>query len=284
MSRRTVPLLAALFIAIAPASATAAPIFGTADSLDATSEQLGWSASLHSNVSRVLIDVSQPLASYDEAIQSRRDAGMRPQFVIGGLYAGPMPTPAQAVAVYRRWPDAIAISVGNEPELASLLHDKCAYRHTFNRIYKALKRAGAPRVLFGEFAPMAPVHYATELLACGPITADGFAWHAYDWKAKWTGSVVRVAALSRWIHGHARWLHTPRGYSLPLFVTEYGQRSEERTAASRWGTALRLAEKYNVKEIVAYGVNAPSHAGNWNTSLFSTDGDEAPSVSLIRAR
>src|SRR4051794_39925341 len=99
-----VALLVALAAAalVAPASARGSVVLGSSDGLFASASQLEETASLGARVSRVIVNVDFPLESYDQAIADREAAGMHVQVIIGGIYAGPMPTIAQAVAVQRR--------------------------------------------------------------------------------------------------------------------------------------------------------------------------------------
>src|SRR5690349_21395431 len=95
-------LVLAIALAVTPLPSAHALVIGAQDGLTASPDDLSATRGLGATVARILIDPSKPLAMYDPAIQARRDAGMRPQLVIGGLFGGPMPTPAQAVAVLRR--------------------------------------------------------------------------------------------------------------------------------------------------------------------------------------
>lgn len=273
--------LASLSLAL-PASGSAA-VIGTQDGLGATTAQLAQDAQLGS-VARVLVNPAAPLWQYDERIAAREAAGMKVQLVLGGVYAGPAPTPEQAAAVVRRWPNAFAYSVVNEPENArspygsSWASHPSAYVRMFNRAYRAMKQAGAKRVLLGEWASSSLTDYLSGLR--GRIVADGLAYHPYDRGNQ--GSVENTGRVYRLVHRLRARIHTPRGFALPLFWTEFGVRGPEtwlkdaveRQPVQRFYEALAVAGKYHVAEVVFYGVHGP--VAQWDTALFNADDSPRP--------
>lgn len=273
----------ALIVAIAvvlslPASASAA-LLGSADS-DAGNPEIA--ASMGARTSRLILNPNRPIESYDDSIAARREAGLRPQLVIGGLTAGGVidsgRLAAYAVAAWRRWPDVFSVSLINEPELSGYAARPCEFRKTFNIAYRALKAAGMPLVLFGEWSPHSTLARTSDVIQCGSVTADGFAWHAYDWSTAYAGRITNLRAISAYLGGARPRLHTPRGFSLPMFVTEYGQLTRgpnaatEALAAFRWRRALALVERYGVKEIVAYQITPSGDDSGWDSSLIDADG------------
>lgn len=265
---RKVTLLGTL-LALALVGQAQALTVASQDMLSASDTQLVQSASLGTSVARVFVDPTHPLESYDAAVAARVDAGMRVQVVVGGLGAGPLPSPAQAAAVVRRWPNLYSVSFGNELELSGQIHGWCAFRTQWRRLYTAAKLAGAKKVLFGEFSPHKTTTLVAMLSACGPITADGFAWHAYDWGGG-EGTVTKLRRIARLVH-QAK-LRTSRGKPVPLYITEYGQLTRGPCSASpdlaayRWSRAFALAGRFHVRELLVYGVH-PEY-GNWDTSVM----------------
>lgn len=271
--------VAVLVAVLASASPAPAAVIGTQDGPDASPAELAQDATF-SKVARVLVNPSVDLRIYDPIIEAREQAGMQVQLVLGGVYAGPAPTPAQAAAVVHRWPHAFSYSVVNEPENArspygsSWANHPRQYVRMFNAAYRAMKRAGAKRVLLGEWSSSSLLDYLN--LLPGRIVADGLAYHPYDHGNQ--GSIENTRNVARVTRAIRASIHTPRGYALPLFWTEFGVRGPEtwlkdaveRQPERRVAQALAVARKYRVAEVVFYGVHGPVE--QWDTALFNADG------------
>lgn len=279
---------AVLAFLLVAASASASPVIGSQDGPRATAFEVEQSATF-SRVARVLVDPSKPLASYDETIAVRRAAGMKIQLVLGGLYAGPAPTASQARAAADRW-EPWAVSIVNEPENARSPWGNgwgqhlCSLARRFGPIYRTLKAAGVPHVLFGEFAPTEVERELRTLGRCHVrVVADGLAYHPYDHGHE--GSIENTRRIVRQVNRIRRVVYTPRRFALPLFWTEYGVRGQlhgklaERKPVERMREALRVAKRYRVSEINLYGVHDPGRT--WDTALFNVDGSPRAVASVF---
>lgn len=286
-------LLLSLLLLLVLAAPAQGAMLGTSDHLGASPEWLAQDAQVGS-LTRVLIDPRRPLSDYDAGIQARRDAGLRLMIVIGGLYAGGTPTiqnpwggvaptVEQVVAVYRRYPDAFAYSLMNEPENAGWVRRPSKFRKTFNQLYRALKREGAKRVLLGEAAPTFVTRQLESWARSGKIVADGFSYHPYGYGLP--GSIENTGKMVKLLNRLRHRVHTPRGYALPIFWTEYGVRGAmsgnvtDKRPVQRVEQALRIAEKYRVVAVVFYGVHGPNE--KWDTALWNLDGSARAVASVF---
>jgi len=195
-------------------------------------------------------------------------------------------------------------SIWNEPNWPGWL----APYKSAPRIYANLYRAGYigvksadpnAKVLFGELAPqerrgksLAPLTFIRRATAHRHFKADGLAHHPYAFSVSPTSRKggpgdVTMGTLGRLTHllhvlAHKRWLRTPHGGSLPLYLTEYGYfakgprwlGNKRRAAYLRKGFQIALHNP-SVREMTQYTLVAPPHGAVWDTSLVSSTG--APS-------
>lgn len=275
------------------ATVSQAYVLGAADG---TAEAAPLAAQLHARTYRLVMDSSRPLESYEPIVEAYRAQGMRPQIVVDGTGTGVRgrtgknwQTINYAVRAFRRWPDAYAVSVMNEPNESGI--SACQYARTYRRAYKMLKAAGVPRVLFGEWSPNAPVEWTTAVLSrchIGSLTSDGFAWHCYDAHPSWFG-IGHAAELRRYLRSMRRFLRTPHGNALPMYCTEYGVITRgmyasgwtETQGAQRWGHAFAVVRKYQIAEIVAWGIAEVPPGSAWDSSVVRADGTPRPAFATI---
>jgi hypothetical protein len=274
---------------IAPASAHAF-VLGAADG---STEAAPIAAQLGARVYRLVMDPAVPLDEYAPRIEAYRAYGMRPQFVIGGTgttvrgktNVEKWQIVNYAVHALRRWPDAYSVSVVNEPNLSGI--SACQYAATFRTAYRMLKRAGAQRVLFGEWAPKKVDRWTGAVRKCRPVVADGFAWHAYDWSPAWTG-ITKAGAVHKMLRRMRVGLATPQRHTLPIFITEYGvptpgrySYSAELNGPKLWARAFALVRKHHIEEIVAWGILEVNGASPWDTSLVDAEGTPRPAFATV---
>lgn len=277
-----------LGVLIVPSSAHAY-VLGAADG---STEAAPIAAQLGAKTYRLVMDSTVPLEAYAPRIETYRALGMHPQIVVDGTGTSVRgrtgknwQTINYAIHAFKRWPDAYSVSVFNEPDLAGI--SACRYADTFRRAYKMLKRAGVPRVLFGEWSPANAERWTMAVQRCRhTITADGFAWHCYDWAASWAG-ITKTGMLSKVLKGSRHYLHTRRGAALPMYCTEYGVPTPGRysfanqNGAHMWGRAFAYVRKYHVKQIVAWGILEVGGASEWDTSTVAADGTPRPAFFTI---
>lgn len=290
--RIRIALAALLLGLLIPASAQAY----TLGAADGTADAAPLAQHLGAKTYRLVMDSTQPLESYAPRVEAYRAQGMRPQIVVDGTGTDVRGRTGQnwqtinyAVKAFRRWPDAYSVSVMNEPNESGI--SACQYGRTFRRAYKMLKRAGVPRVLFGEWSPGAPLQWTSAMLTrchLPSLTADGFAWHCYDDHPQWFG-IGQAREAGRYLKSVRKRLHTPRGFALPMFCTEYGvitrgmyaAGGSDSQGAARWARALRLARKHHLSQIVAWGITEAPTASAWDSSLRRADGSPRPAFGVI---
>jgi hypothetical protein len=293
--------LALTFTALAlPASAHAY----TLGAADGTTEAAPLAQQLGARTYRIVLDPSTPLEHYAPRIDAYRAYGMRPQLVIGGTGTDVRgKTDSQgywmtnyALKAFERWPDTYSISIQNEPDLSG--SSVCQYARNFRRAYKTLKRAGVPRVLFGEFSPGNPIGWTAGAAECSrqDIVADGWAWHCYDAHKLWKGIGYARAFTTKLRRSRDR-IHTPRGFTLPLYCTEYGALTRELSGrggvvaatggddgARLWSRALGIAKRERLAQIVAWGITEVHTDSKWDSSLLRADGSIRPAFKVIADR
>lgn len=250
-------------------------------------------AQLGARTYRLVMDSTIPLEAYTERIEAYRAYGMRPQITVDGVGtvtrgSHPWQSTNYALRAFKRWPDTYSISVIGEPD-SSLPAAK--YASFFRRAYRVLKRAGVPRVLFGELTPFKPMEYTETASARNPIVADGWSWHCYDWKQKWQG-VNRAASIHRMLKRLRVQIHTPRGLALSMYCTEYGHLTTERwgrehynplppqRAAAYWRRAMRVSRSY-LAQIVAWQIVPTGEDSAWDTSLVDRNGAPRPAFQAV---
>ena len=210
----------------------------------------------------------------------------------------------------RRW------SIWNEPNLVNWLRPVREmpelYRALWDAGYRAI-RSVAPdaQVLIGETAPyvrrgngMAPLAFLRRVVAAGPLVADGYAHHSYDFEAPpereypgddnvTLGSIERLLGeLDRMARGGA--LRDARGRALDVWVTEFGylqitgRALPPRVRADYVRRAFELAASHypRVRQLLQYLLVSPPEGfpgGRFDTSLLTRDGRPTPAFEALAA-
>ena len=278
-------VLAGILLVAAPVASAAKYDLGVGDSALFPAAQ---SAPLRAAASRVVIDPSKPLSSYDAHIAAHRAVGQLPQLVIGGTgtknHRSTTGVVATAVAAAKRWKPVYSVSVVNEPDTAGV--SVCGYAKTYLTAYGKLRAAGVKRVLFGEFAPHNAKRWLRATLTrCGTTSRKlrskvaNLSWHAYG-----TGVdlAVPLSTTTRQLTHHR-----PK-----LYVTEAGYVLRHRSGnvlaagvqdgAGWWRHALKVADAH-LAEIVAWDIRARPNAV-WDSSLIDAAGRPRPAFAVIANR
>jgi hypothetical protein len=202
-------------------------------------------------------------------------------------------------------------SVWNEPNwpgwLAPYRSAPRQYARLFRAGYAGVKRADPyARVLFGELAPQerrgksfGPLAFLRMVTRHHHFKADGLAHHPYAFGVSPSSraggpadaTMGTLRRLSRTLHrlARARRLRTPRGGSLPLYLTEFGYFARgprslgegRRAAYLRKGFQIALHTP-GVREMTQYTLVAPPGRGAWDTSIVRRSG--APSRTFYALR
>jgi polysaccharide biosynthesis protein PslG len=210
----------------------------------------------------------------------------------------------------RRW------SIWNEPNLVNWLRPVREMPSLYRRLYEAGHRAiksvsPDAQVLFGETAPyvrrgdgMAPLSFLRRVLAGGPLVADGYAHHSYDFEAPperpypgddnvTLGSIDRLlSALDR--HAASGALRDGRGRPLDVWVTEFGylQITGRALPPARRADYVRrafdlAASKYpRVRQLLQYLLVSPPEGfpgGRFDTSVLTRSGSPTPAFEALAA-
>ena len=196
-------------------------------------------------------------------------------------------------------------AIWNEPNLVNWLTPVREMPELYRRLYEAgyaAIRAVQPdaQILIGETAPyvrrgdgMAPLRFLRELVAGGPLRADGYAHHSYDFEAPperaypgeanvTLGSIDRLLRLLDTL-GAAGSLTTPEREPLDVWITEFGylQRTERALRPIRRADYTRrafelAASKYpRVRQLLQYLLVSPPEGfpgGRFDTALLMRDG------------
>ncbi|HEY7629864.1 MAG TPA: hypothetical protein VH817_04145, partial [Thermoleophilaceae bacterium] len=119
--------------------------------------------------------------------------------------------------------------------------------------------------------------------------ADGLAHHPYAFNVAPTSrkggkndvTMGTLGRLTKLLHqlAHERKLRTPKGGSLPIYLTEFGYfargpralRTKRRAAYLRKGFQIALHTP-SVREMTQYTLVAPPGRNDWDTSLVSRGG------------
>lgn len=276
----------------------------TLGAADGSIEAAPFAEKLGATTYRIVIDPREGLEHYAPRIDAYQALGMRPQLVVGGTGTTVRgKTDEQgywiintALRAFRRWPDTYSISVVNEPDLAGIR--VCQYARTFRRAYRALKAAGVPRVLFGEFSPTDPWRWTNAVVGrCdSEVTADGWAWHCYDAHELWNG-IDHAYRFTKKLRASKSRIHSPRGFTLGLHCTEYGALTRElsgrggtvaaaggENGARLWARALSIAKQQRLVQIVAWGISETHGDSVWDSSLVRADGSFRPAFDTIAHR
>jgi len=203
-------------------------------------------------------------------------------------------------------------SIWNEPNWPGWL----APYKSAPRLYASLYRAGYgavksvdpnAKVLFGELAPqarrgksLAPLTFLRQATRHAHFKADGLAHHPYAFNVSPTSraggkndvTMGTLGRLTKLLHklAHQRKLRTPRGGSLPVYLTEFGYfargpralRAGRRAKYLRKGFQIALHNR-SVREMTQYTLVAPPKRTDWDTSLVSRGGRPSSVFSSLRA-
>jgi hypothetical protein len=290
--------LAGVLISLAIPTSAQAFTLGAADGSTAAApiaKQLG------AKTYRVVIDPREGLEHYAPRIDAYQRLGMRPQIVVGGTGTSVRGKTASegywminvALQAHKRWPGSYSIGVQNEPDLSGA--SACRYAQNFRRAYKALKKAGVKRVLFGEWSPSVSMGWTPAIIKrCKkPVVADGYAWHCYDQEKRWEGAIGASGSMRAWLQGHKGVIHTRAKRALPMYCTEYGVQTRtnnhtpavsESEGAQMWRNALLTAKREGLKQIVAWGIEEAHRDSVWDSSLVRSDGSFRPAFHTIQNR
>jgi hypothetical protein len=264
---------------------------------------------------------------FDTLINDAAAHGMRIEMTLTGP-APAWATANHRVGVYKPNPRAYArfvrdvathfkgrvdrYSIWNEPNWKSWLAPHSSAPHIYKRLYlagyRAIKSADPQaKVLIGETSPqargsagMAPLAFLHAMVGHSHLFADGYAHHPYDYSHSPTTRPrgrqdVTISTLGRLTHElsvlrHKRQLRTPKGGTLPLYLTEYGYmvRGRFRLSAARQASYLRKAfsialHNPHVKSMLQYGLVSPPFRVNWDTSLLDSHGHARRTFSALRS-
>jgi hypothetical protein len=201
-------------------------------------------------------------------------------------------------------------SVMNEPNWHAWLRPHRSaprlYRAIYRRSYAAIKSVDRRnKVLFGELAPhhrtrlsIAPLQFMREALCvnsrwrkrrgCKPLRADGIALHPYEFSRAPTyrypnrdsvtiGTLGRLTSALRKLR-RTRAFVTPRGGTVPVYLTEFGYfaSGKRRLSPSRRAAYLRQAYRIarrtrGVRQLVQYQLVQTPRA-EWNTGVIRPNG------------
>lgn len=283
MSPQSIPTLVVLIGLALPAAASGYTL-GSSDAPYPPPAAMAHAKALGATTGRILVDPTRPLgATYDAAVQIRRNAGVRPQLIVGGMATkANRPRHLRLVAratvrVFKRYPDAYSISMFNEPDLAGV--DVCRYARVFRRTYRTLKRLGAERVLLGEVMANDTTDWLRRWHDCDQPAGDGFAWHGYGLIPDLPGAPMHWGNVAR----------LARSIGLEPYITEFGvptrgaYAKSEREAAALWGDALGRADAISVQELVVYHVSEAGSGSRWDTSLVDSHGRPRLAFATIAA-
>ena len=210
----------------------------------------------------------------------------------------------------RRW------SIWNEPNLVNWLEPVAEMPRLYRRLYEAghaAIRAASPdaQVLIGETAPyvrrgdgMAPLAFLRAVLADGPLTADGYAHHSYDFlhppERPYPGEDnVTLGSIGRLLRALDRAaadgsLRDRRGRPLDVWVTEFGylQRTDRALARPVRADYVRrafelAASRYpRVRQLLQYLLVSPPEGfpgGRFDTAVLDRDGSPTPAFAALAA-
>jgi hypothetical protein len=203
-------------------------------------------------------------------------------------------------------------SIWNEPNwpgwLAPYRSAPRIYARLFRAGYAGVKRADpSAKVLFGELAPqerpgksLAPLTFLRMATRHAHFKADGLAHHPYAFTVgphsrkggRNDVTMGTLGRLTRTLHRLARAhrLRTPRGGSLPVYLTEYGYFARgprslgeaRRAAFLRQGFTMALHNP-SVREMTQYTLVAPPGNIVWDTSIVRHNGAPSASFNALRA-
>jgi GH35 family endo-1,4-beta-xylanase len=266
--------------------------------------------------------------AYDKLWLAARKHGMRLQLTISG-FAPAWATGNHRIGGYRVNPKYFEefvkvvakhfrhhvdrYGIWNEPNYFSWLGPLSAapkiYHDMYTRAYKAIRKIDPrAKILIAETAPYyqkgratAPIKFLRSLLKYGPLKADGYAHHPYDFRHslyyRYPGSdnvtmytLSRLTkALDRFAASHQ--LTTPKGAPLDLYLTEYGfmgtgrYRVPESRRSKYLPTAFQWAlDNPRVKEMLQYLlIKPPPRSEFFDTSIVSKKGNRSKTFKALAA-
>jgi hypothetical protein len=252
--------------------------------------------------------------SYDALWNRARSHGIKLQVTISGF------APAWAtgnhqiggykikVGYFKEFVDRVAkhfrhhvdrYAVWNEPNYVSwngpLSSSAKTYRSMYQTAYKEIRKIDpAAKILIGETAPysqsgrsIAPLKFLRDVVKPGPLTADGYAHHPYDFRHSVTYNYpgkdnVTISGLGRLTSqldalARSHKLTTPAGKPLNVFLTEYGYMASGRYKVADSKRAQYVVHAFQValdnprvKEMLQYLlVKPPPRSDFFDTSIVS---------------
>jgi uncharacterized membrane protein YgcG len=259
---------------------------------------------------------------YDALLRKASARGMRLQLVLTG------PAPAWATgnhkvgpvkpkaAAFKAFATAAAkhfkgkvdrYSIWNEPNHVGWIKPLSAgpgvYRALYVAGYNAIKKADpSAQVLIGETSPFAlrkrataPLKFLRQVVARGPLVADGYAHHPYDFTHAPTyrypgkdnvtiGTLDRLTAALDKLAAAGR-LRTPGGGALDIYLTEYGYLASGNRHVSAAKHAKFLVQAFTiaqanprVHEMLQFQIYKPR--GNFHFDTAVTDKKGKPRLAF----
>lgn len=186
-------------------------------------------------------------------------------------------------------------TIWNEPNYKAWLGPLSAgpklYHELYTRAYKIIrKRDPKAKIFIGETAPYAqskrctaPLEFLRKLVSYGPLRADGYTHHPYDFRHsvdyRYPGSDnVTMSGLSRLTNeldklAKQKKLRTPKGRALNVYLTEYGYMKTGKYKVSEDKRAKYLTKAFQmaldnprVKQMTQYTLVRPP----WHKEFFDT--------------
>jgi GH35 family endo-1,4-beta-xylanase len=286
-----------------------------------------WSAVVNSPAKRTRPKKRRyDFASYDLLLNRARRHGIKLQLTLMG-YAPAWATGNKQIGCYkvnvkyfkeyvratvkhfRRNVDRYA--VWNEPNLESwnapLRGAASRYRSLYTTAYREIRSIDrGAQVLIGETAPfgqsersISPLKFLRDVVKSGPLKADGFAHHPYDFRhpvdyrypgsdnvtistlGRLTGQLAKLAKSGR--------LRTPAGGQLPVYLTEYGYMASGRYKVSESKRAKYVTKAFQialdnprVKQMLQYLlVKPPDRTAFFDTSIVSKKGKKSTTFKAL---
>lgn len=173
----------------------------------------------------------------------------------------------------------------NEPDYVGLRPN--VYRNFFIKGRASIRWANPQaRVYVGELSGIRPSRYMQAVLKDGPLRAEGFAWHPYQFKRPPESQrgrphaigIGRIKIMRSFLRSNVRRLSTANHKPLGMYLTEFGYLTRgrnavsERQAAIWWPRAIRQAKKNGARLLIAYQVTCATADRLWDSSLIASDG------------
>jgi GH35 family endo-1,4-beta-xylanase len=266
-------------------------------------------------------------ASYDALLNAARARGMKLQPTISGF------APAWATGNRRIGGDRINVTyftefvkavakhfkghvdrygIWNEPNYVSwngpLSTGASTYRAMYIAAYRTIRKIDpAAKILIGETAPYsqsrrctAPLKFLRDIVRPGPLKADGYAHHPYDFRHSVTyrypgrdnATIATLGNLTSTLDSLAasHRLTTRSGRPLDVYLTEYGYmgsgkyRVREKTRAKYLTHAFQVAlNNPRVKQMLQYLlVTPPRRSAFFDTSIVTRKGKPRDSFKALQ--